>query len=290
VILYHYCSNKNLLAILESHELWASELSMSNDRMEGRWIRTIFADLCNKKQINAHQQNQLLAHLDNLIAFFGATGFCLSEYGDVLSQWRGYADDGAGVSVGFSKDYLDGLNGAFQDKEYGVVLHKVEYERDQQEKQLAPQFDNVMGWVEKGALRSTVGSLLYQPSETEKKKIEDAFRHLTFEFLAMFPLLYTLKNPAFSEEHEWRLLSYVTRMPNRIEDGDLPKLNFIAKSDRIVPVRRIPIEVDASPIAEVILGPRNVTPDNVISAALAKYGFKSVKVGRSTATYNSRAD
>src|SRR5690606_28676010 len=31
---------------------------------------------------------------------------CLSEKGDLLSQWRAYARDGTGISIGFSSDFL----------------------------------------------------------------------------------------------------------------------------------------------------------------------------------------
>ena len=36
-----------------------------------------------------------------------ALGTCFSEERDLLSQWRGYANDGAGFSVTFDKEKLD---------------------------------------------------------------------------------------------------------------------------------------------------------------------------------------
>ena len=37
--LYHYCSNDTFLSILRNSELWLSELTLSNDSMEGIWVR-----------------------------------------------------------------------------------------------------------------------------------------------------------------------------------------------------------------------------------------------------------
>ena len=32
--------------------------------------------------------------------------FCMSELPDSLGQWRAYADDGRGVAIGFSREFL----------------------------------------------------------------------------------------------------------------------------------------------------------------------------------------
>ena len=40
--LYHYCSNASLLDILASHKVRLSDLSLSNDSLEGRWVRKVF--------------------------------------------------------------------------------------------------------------------------------------------------------------------------------------------------------------------------------------------------------
>ena len=95
--LYHYCSNTSFIEILRTREIWATELSLSNDRLEGKWLREIFVRSCEDKKLSPGELERTLKNLDFLIEMFGAGGFCLSEEGDLLSQWRGYSENGAGV-------------------------------------------------------------------------------------------------------------------------------------------------------------------------------------------------
>jgi hypothetical protein len=286
MLLYHYCSNQSFLSVIQNREIWASELSMSNDHLEGRWVRQVFTGFCTEKSVATVDLNQLLVHLDGLISLVGAAGFCLSEEGDLLSQWRGYADDGAGINIGFSPQYLERLEKLEQSEEFSVALRKVTYDPLTQKQQIISTVETILNAVTAGAFRSRVGSLLIPTSDSEKKSIEESFRRLSFGFLQMFPYLYTLKNPAFQEEREWRLLSYVTRPPTNMDAGDLPKMDFRAKPDRIVPIRRVALpDLEIPAIVKVTLGPRNITPEQIIAAALFKYGFKDVEVSRSEASY-----
>ena len=55
--------------------------------------------------------------------------FCLSAYGDSLGQWRGYGDDGYGISIGFKKSYFSKLNdsGCTEKWPYLLGLSKAKY-------------------------------------------------------------------------------------------------------------------------------------------------------------------
>jgi hypothetical protein len=44
-------------------------------------------------------------------------------------------------------------------------------------------------------------------------------------------------------------------------------------------------EVGIAPITEVVLGPRNVTPEEIVDAMLKKYSMTAVRVRRSSASY-----
>lgn len=52
---------------------------------------------------------------------------CFSREGDLLSQWRAYADDGAGFSVGFTSSWLNRKHGNCPMK-----LLEAEYDEDRQ--------------------------------------------------------------------------------------------------------------------------------------------------------------
>jgi hypothetical protein len=232
--------------------------------------------------------DQLLDQMDLLTAFFGATGFCLSEHEDQLSQWRGYADNGAGVCIGFSKVFLQGLVTLLRSEKdlFTADLSEVIYDRAKQSSNIAGYLAAIETAVEEGALRPKYSSLLFSVSDDDKKKIEAAEKQLSVTFLAMFPHLYTLKNPAFREEGEWRLISYIYAVGKRIDTDFLSALEFYAKNDRIVPMRNIGMgDKYSGSIKQVILGPKNITPIKVVEAALKKFGFLDVDVRTSKASY-----
>ena len=55
--------------------------------------------------------------------------FCFSESKDKLSQWRGYAQDGKGIAIGFNKDVLEELN---QISKFHTAFGKVIYDNPQE--------------------------------------------------------------------------------------------------------------------------------------------------------------
>jgi hypothetical protein len=86
-------------------------------------------------------QTILLEEFDRcLLQYFFAVGFCLSEEGDLLSQWRGYADDGCGVAIGFESSFFSDLTEMTPDRAKGFDLLFVQvcYDPKEQRKLLDP--------------------------------------------------------------------------------------------------------------------------------------------------------
>ena len=282
--LFHYCSNATMISILEKREIWTSELSLSNDRMEGKWIREVFVDYCNEKHVDLPAQSELLQHLDFVIEMAGYAGFCMSEVGDLLSQWRAYANNGAGVSVGFNSDYFEALGNLKRDRndEFSAHLTKVEYDLAEQRKLVAEHADEILKEVTDGALlRPTLLT-----SEEDDKKRREKYRRMGFRFIFFYFFVFRLKNPAFAEEREWRVISHILKTERDRSLGQLAKMEFKAQDDRIIPFARISLENLSCPsITEIVLGPRNATPERVVEALLYKHGWLDVAVRRSTASY-----
>jgi Protein of unknown function (DUF2971) len=284
--LYHYCSNRSFLSIIETREILASELSLSNDLLEGRWIRNIFLEYCNEKNVSSYDQQDLLRHLDSLIAFSGGAGFCMSADGDLLSQWRGYADDGAGVSIGFSKEYLETLGERKRDRgdKFNAALTQIEYNKARQKELVAEQMDQILELLKVGAMR--IPTLLTPETEEETARRKENFSKIMLQFFLLFFHLYSIKNPAFAEEREWRIISHLVRRRSRGADSDLSAMDFRADTDRIIPFRRIPLEDLGRPaITGIILGPKNITPSEIVDAFLKKHGWTNVAVQQSKASY-----
>jgi Protein of unknown function (DUF2971) len=282
--LFHYCSNATLVSILEKKEIWAAQLALSNDAMEGKWIREVFIRYCKDKQVSDSDQNRLLEHLDFVISMAGYAGFCMSEEGDLLSQWRAYADNGAGASIGFGHQYFEELGNTKRDRndEFSAHLTKVEYDLENQKKLIAEHSDEILKLVEDGALRTP--TLL--DSQEDTQKWQQNFRQMGLRFMFFFFFLFELKNPAFAEEREWRIISHIIHTKRDATLAQLAKMEFKPLKDRIVPFVKIPLEPLSTPsVKEIILGPRNATPERIVEAILLKYGWSDVTVRKSKASY-----
>jgi len=294
MLLYHYCSNDTFLSILRNSELWLSELTLSNDSMEGIWVREVLLEECRERNLSPQALDDFAEKTAFLLEVFSAAGFCLSAEGDLLSQWRGYADNGAGVAIGFEPKTIEELCEARKEKGMGASLGQVVYESPEQRAAIQPHADKLVDFIEKGALSAQSGaaSLLGLYSEEDDKKRKQLSFSYFLQFLFMMDMLFKFKNPAFSEEKEWRILSIMTkttREDKSMKSGcysDPQNLDFRARGDHIVPYLRLPIPDDKKGcIKEIILGPRNRTPEPVIRAVLEKYGFENVNIRRSAATY-----
>jgi len=104
--------------------------------MEGRLVKTAIMKLAERDGLNEDAKVDLSESLAFNERFFDGLGFCLSFYGDLLSQWRGYADDGCGVSIGFGVPYLKSLVHSERDKAPHFALHHVRYKSAEHEAEI----------------------------------------------------------------------------------------------------------------------------------------------------------
>jgi hypothetical protein len=219
----------------------------------------------------------LLRTLDGL-------GFCLSEDGDLLSQWRGYAADAAGVSIGFSKDYLEHFARTNQGQEKsGFFFQRVEYAPEIQGTLIEPAYRRIKDLLTEGAFVREKGSILAPRKDDDprrdQEKLRDVISRLAMSMITILKNMFVLKNSAFREEREWRLISYFLY-------GESDKCSFRALNNRIVPYRDFELlESGNGSIMELIIGPKNTTPNYVIESFLKQRGFANVTVSRSKATY-----
>ncbi len=123
--MFHYCPLQGLQGIVESRCLWASNSQFLNDRAEVQRAREALGrskDLVLKglslfpEQLGVIQSQLERVATEDFHVF--VTSFC--EKPDKLSQWRGYAQQGQGVSIGFSRQHLEVL---------GYSVRHVIYER-----------------------------------------------------------------------------------------------------------------------------------------------------------------
>lgn len=278
--LYHYCSNESFFNIIKSRKIRLSSLSLSNDSSEGKVIFKRLKEIATDHKLKEEQISGLInsIHLNHI---FEGLGFCLSGKPDILSQWRGYANNAQGVSIGFSKKYLEALADYYGSTFSGFRLYEVQYSKKKQKELLEPYFEKAKALIDKGALNTPMMSLLlgHDYEERRRQYIKDRFE-LNMQSLDLLEVLFILKSDAFKEENEWRLISFLTK---GLESDDC---SFLPIKDKLKPYRSFELqELNFNPIKKIILGPKNKTPDFVISKFLKQNGFKNVTVSRSKASY-----
>lgn len=253
--------------------------------MEGRLVNATLMRVAEGDKLDLQSRERLRESLDFTERFFDGLGFCLSEEADLLSQWRGYADDGRGVSIGFDLAYLEELaEAASTTASPGFAIHRVEYDSVRQEALIRPTYEELRSLIAAGAFRGKGLRNLLDVRTPEQIAAEDlaigqANKSLILKLLELLPMLFALKVPAFREEAEWRLVSMLGG--KRFED-----CLFRSCRGKIVPYREFKLQSLSRPaIAEVVLGPKNETPAIVVQSMLAQAGFPDTKVRRSTATY-----
>ncbi|MBV2125756.1 MAG: DUF2971 domain-containing protein [Candidatus Thiodiazotropha sp. (ex Ctena orbiculata)] len=254
--------------------------------MEGKLIIHIINTLADQDNLRPEEKHDLQKGVTNVVNMFHGFGFCLSQEDDLLSQWRGYADNGTGVSIGFSKDKLrDVLNSDIGNPNRMMSdLREVLYVPEEQIESVRGTYNGIKQLVDKGALKPpSPGGLLDPRSDDEKQKERDDYNKLVTELsgniILLLPQLYVLKNKAFSEEKEWRLLTHTL-------GNSFSGCSFRPAGNTIAPYCEYRIDgLAGSLLTDIVLGPKNQTPIPVIKSYLLSEGFGDVVVRRSQATY-----
>jgi hypothetical protein len=222
--LFHYTDANGLLGILECQRLRATDARYLNDPVELEYGRELFREVLRRYQI--HEEVVAAASLG--IVRGQAYLACFSEKGDLLSQWRAYANDGLGYSIGFHSDASWA-----HDATSRPLLLPVEYDKRKQlallESIIQPLVDKLRNWdAASGAL---------PPETTRLRAIID-------------PVLPMLKNPGFEEEREWRLVVPFDEMYSVAPDS------FRASRFGISPFIELQTTNRLLPLAEIYMGPR----------------------------------
>jgi hypothetical protein len=113
-VLYHYTNDAGLAGIMESGQLWFSDIFALNDPSELRHGLGIAIDLLKSRATHARPEIATFASMlerFDIDAGIEAAGHfficCFSADGDDLGQWRAYADNGQGFTLGFDTTILE---------------------------------------------------------------------------------------------------------------------------------------------------------------------------------------
>lgn len=132
-VVYHYCSVDTFFNIIKNSSIWLSDIAKSNDYQECIRCREIV-----NKGMEEYLRDDVEAlqawrtwYEEGVYSHFSMKTFCVCFSGskDKLSQWRGYAQDGKGIAIGFDKELLEELN---QISEFHIAFGKVIYDNPQE--------------------------------------------------------------------------------------------------------------------------------------------------------------
>ena len=272
-ILYHYCSSEAFLAICKSKKLRFSDVFSMNDYLEMHWGYHIWELAAG--ELLQEVGKDFLDEVDKYLHISGMLGLpvvsCLSMKGDVLSQWRAYAEDGKGYAIGFR---------ARQITQLPVRPLRVLYDKDEQIKEI----------------KTTVKIIHHAKTNDELKELgsfSEACLLLAYDLLA-------LKNPAFFEEQEIRLIHLLDfeksgSAARLVDKGGVAfgsevsgePVSFMMRGNTPAAFIDIPLSknMDECSIAEVVVGPRNDARTPGVSVFLETIGISSVEVRKSAASY-----
>ena len=316
--LYHYCSNEKCFSILRGKTIRLSDIQKSNDYMEMSLFFPEIIDIIEEQYLkapfplkykNLHDQDALL-EMTNISYDYWKKRFdngdfsnfvvCFSEKADTLSQWRGYADNGKGCCIGFSKQLL--LEYCKMNKSI-LTMQKVEYLTEE-------QIHNRILYKAKECLDSI--KLLREwivDNMTHDDNSPDTDNLLHFNFDGILSSVFNgslgMKSKAFSEEKEWRIFfqrgayknpEWVCRKDNDILIGPEGfsetvdflnnKIQFQVSDNDIIPFYPIGFdEFSTNPVTELWIGPKsNIRPKD-IELFLRHNGYKNTRAIYSRITY-----
>lgn len=302
-ILYHYCSTAAFHSIISSRSIRLSALALSNDSMEGKMLIDAFTRLAKNDELEREKPDFILKILELHHQTNEGFGFCLSSERDLLSQWRGYADDGRGVAIGFSKAWLEQLTEEPKRSRRELLeLKKVEYDLSEPYQEVQRLYDDYKRAMSEGVHLEVKRYSWISPrtSDQEVKRHASITAQLDLDTMMITSAFqFALKASAFHEEKEWRLLRSVDIRQDESNMGIASKVKYAPKGDRMVAYvdyQLDDMDVDLigalnfggstmklKPIIEVILGPKHRTPKHMVEQFLRSKGF-NVHVAKSAAS------
>jgi hypothetical protein len=246
--LFHYTSQPGFLGIIEKKEIWATSAHFLNDAKEFKYAIELLTQRIAEKHTSSTKLEGLLKRLD-LVTEINVCVCSFSTKGDLLSQWRGYGQGGAGYSLGFSTSRLRTLV-----SQQDFLLCPVVYREEDQMKLVDEVIEK---WLQDDHDFSAI-----LPKLDSNSRFEDYFSMIA-------PIM---KHPSFEEEGEWRIISPPL-------DCDMDRFAFRPGRYSLVPYYRFSLEsarVDF-PIKRVCVGP---SPEQHLSTVAAELFLISHEMGR----------
>ena len=283
---YYYCSLNTFLSIIKNKQIYLSDPLKMNDNLELKW----YLDRLNNEQFTVDKvdyqesifdmvkkRSGLNFTFEELVEILNSKGqksvyiSCFSREPDILSQWRAYAEDGRGVSIGFNLDMLKKADNLFVSEV--IYTDDVVYGSNESGIEIVADTINIVFSVNKIA---------------GKEEQMEVFLH------ELIPELIQYKNPSFIEEQEIRLVYCEDMKFEKILDRNgafREKWNYIELehdfrtigSDNITEFVKLDFCLNA--IEEICIGPKCLLSRNDVKNIMNRLLDIDVNIIESKSSY-----
>lgn len=309
-LLYHYGSNQRCFGILNDKSIRMSDIRKSNDYEE---LVLLYPDILKeilisfmkspfefryKGQTGEAALRELINITESLISSSIESGafsnfvVCFSEEADLLSQWRGYANNGQGISIGFSKELLQKKC----DKERNLFrLEKVQYITEEERRQKIKNHATEALEMLRGLRKWIVENMTHDDTSSDTDGLLGFNFHGWIESLLTESLKY--KQVGFKEEKEWRLFlnDHAYKNPEWVlgqscemlgPNGFSETLSFLRDhisfnitDNDISPYVPLPFsELGENIVKSIWIGPKSRIVTGDMELYLAQHGYKNVEI------------
>ncbi|KIP88762.1 MULTISPECIES: DUF2971 domain-containing protein [Pseudomonas] len=275
VIAYRYATADTFENMLQSQELWFSDLRKMNDWDEYaagfRIANELIAD-------EFPQYASILGEIspERMSDLFMVLICSFSSHGDCLSMWRGYGENGKGAAIGYDTHEIENhhLFARFLQK-MDPVNGKV-------------KFNSVIYSEEnyREIIRQNITRVFSISSEADPEEIPLILEFRKKMLGSVLVRLCTLyKNDFFVDEREIRGFIEIN------EHADPYEVSKRSGDFGDSTVHKIRSDFKGIPsIKEVVLGPSYENSDEHVRSLLVKYGLPDVEIKRSLGTYRLSAN
>lgn len=198
-VLYHYTNSVGISGMLKESKIWLSDSRFVNDKTEGsHFIDLSIATV--SELIKSTDSKTKKRYYESIIYFietldqYDSYIFSLSVRKDDLSQWRGYANEGKGFTIGFNGMELHGRSEAIDSD---INFNRVEYRIDRQTETIKGTVAQL--WEQFVKECSVIGA-----DDHDELAVEAA---RTVSWVLDNQSIFS-KHHSFEGEDEWRLVMY----------------------------------------------------------------------------------
>jgi hypothetical protein len=290
--LYHYCSLNTFLSIVKNSSIWLSDVQKSNDKKEMAWFRHLYYEyLLDLYEKTTDKDTKTIceiiftiaakdgfdkcppwllpavnANSQQLIEIFGSLrvyAFCLSELSDSLGQWRGYANDGKGIAIGFSREYLDTISGySLRCPAFNFLLGSISYKND-----FSSLFEKMFSLHNKSNNAEFILNAMIDLTHTSA-----LFKHHSFKEEYEWRIIYSMSDYRISEDVlNFKHFDDISSQQYKNNFG-VPKIDYIASENDIIPHIEIQLKDLSAAIDRIIIGPKCIATEKDIRHVLLRFG------------------